>query len=124
MFRSLGLAAASVFLVGGAALAHHSNAHFDQTKTITLNGRVVEFHLVNPHSYIYLDVTDANGQKSEWSLETGGSVGRLIRANWRADSIKPGDTITATAHPLKDGTTGGLLATVKLPNGTVLGAGE
>ena len=124
MLRSVGLAAASVLLVGGSALAHHSNAHFDQTKTITLTGRVMEFHLVNPHSYIYLDVTDANGRKIEWSLETGGGVGRLIRANWRADSMKPGDTITATLHPLKDGTNGGLLATVKLPNGTVLGAGE
>ena len=124
MFRSLGLAAGLALAFGGTAWAHHSNAHFDQTKTVKLTGKVVEFHLVNPHSYIYLDVTEANGQKSEWSLETGGGVGRLIRANWRADSMKPGDTITATMHPLKDGTTGGLLATVTLPDGTVLGGGQ
>jgi hypothetical protein len=117
-----GLAAVSALLLGGSAWAHHSNAHFDQTKEVKLTGKVVEFHLINPHSYIYLDVRGEDGQQYEWALETGGGVGRLIRANWRQDSMKPGDTITATMHPLKDGTTGGLLVSVTLPDGTLLGA--
>jgi hypothetical protein len=120
--KLLGLAAVSALLLGGSSVAHHSNAHFDQTKEISLTGKVVEFHLINPHSYIYLDVTGPDGQSYEWALETGGGVGRLIRANWSADAMKPGDQITAVAHPLKDGTTGGLLVSVKLPNGQLLGA--
>jgi hypothetical protein len=118
----LGLAAAGALVLSGTAWGHHSNAHFDQTKEIKLTGKVVEFHLINPHSYIYLDVRGEDGQQYEWALETGGGVGRLIRANWRQDSMKPGDTITITAHPLKDGTTGALLVDVTLADGTKLGA--
>ena len=123
MTRKLfGLVAGSALLLGGTAWAHHSNAHFDQTKEIKLTGKVVEFHLINPHSYVYLDVRGADGQSYEWALETGGGVGRLIRSNWRQDSMKPGDTVTIVAHPLKDGTTGALLVSVTLADGTVLGA--
>jgi hypothetical protein len=120
----IGLAAVSALVVTGSALAHHSNAHFDQAEPLQLQGTVVEYHLVNPHSYIYLDVTEVNGEISEWALETGGGVGRLIRSNWSADSMQPGDIITATVAPLRDGTPGGLLVDVTLPDGTVLGAGE
>jgi len=119
-----GLAAASALAVAGSALAHHSNAHFDQAAPVQLQGTVVEYHLVNPHSYIYLDVSEENGGISEWALETGGGVGRLIRSNWSADSMQPGDVITATVAPLRDGTPGGLLVDVTLSDGTVLGAGE
>jgi hypothetical protein len=120
----LGLAAISGLVVTSGALAHHSNAHFDQEAPIQLEGTVIEYHLINPHSYIYLDVTEDGGEVSEWALETGGGVGRLIRSNWSADSIQPGDIIVATVAPLRDGTPGALLIDVTLPDGTVLGAGE
>lgn len=123
-FKLLGLAAISALVIAGGAVAHHSNAHFNQAEPVLLEGTVVEFHLVNPHSYIYLDVQEGNGEVSEWALETGGGVGRLIRSNWSADSMQAGDTITATVAPLRDGTPGGLLVDVTLPDGTVLGAGE
>ncbi len=109
-YRFFSLAAISALVVTGSAFAHHSNAHFDQAAPVTLQGTVVEYHLVNPHSYIYLDVTEQNGEISEWALETGGGVGRLIRSNWSADSMQPGDVITATVAPLRDGTPGGLLS--------------
>ena len=67
-------------------------------------------------------VRGEDGQSYEWALETGGGVGRLIRSNWRQDSMKPGDTVTVVAHPLKDGTTGALLVSVTLADGTRLGA--
>ena len=122
IFKSLSLVAVSALVFTGSALAHHSNAMFDRTAQVQLTGTVVEYHLVNPHSYIYLDVVDEDGQVQEWALQAGGGVGRLIRANWSADSMKPGDVITATVSPLKDGTTGALLETIVLPDGTVLGA--
>ena len=58
----------------------------------------------------------------EWSLQTGGNVGRLIRANWSQDSVVEGDIISATLAPMRDGTPGGLLVDITLPDGTVLGA--
>jgi hypothetical protein len=50
-----------------------------------------------------------------------GSVGQLTSKGWSKDVVKPGDVITITAHPLKDGSHGGNQITVKLANGTVLG---
>ena len=114
--------ALSVGAWAGAAWAHHSNAHFDQSAPIEVRGEVVEYQLINPHAFIYLNVEDENGEVVEWALQTGGNVGRLIRANWSQDSMVPGDIITATLAPMRDGTPGGLLVTVTLPNGTVLGA--
>jgi len=54
-------AVALVLLVAGSALAHHSFAMFDHTKTLTLRGAVTKFQWTNPHAYIELDVTDAKG---------------------------------------------------------------
>ncbi len=125
-FKSFGISAVTaVALIAGAAgtaLAHHSNAHFDQSAHISLEGEVVEYQLINPHAFIYLNVEDESGEVIEWSLQTGGNVGRLIRANWSQDSVAPGDVITATLAPMRDGTPGGLLVDITLPDGTVLGA--
>jgi hypothetical protein len=126
-FKSFSVAAAAALALtggawAGAAWAHHSNAHFDQTAPISLQGEVVEYQLINPHAFIYLNVEDENGAVVEWALQTGGNVGRLIRANWSQDSMAAGDIITATLAPMRDGTPGGLLVDVTLPDGTVLGA--
>lgn len=121
-FKTLSISAAAAVALTGSAWAHHSNAHFDQAAPIELQGEVVEYQLINPHAFIYLNVEDENGQVVEWALQTGGNVGRLIRANWSQDSMVAGDVITATLAPMRDGTPGGLLVTVTLPDGTVLGA--
>ena len=126
-FKSFSISTiAALALAGGAwagtALAHHSNAHFDQSAHISLQGEVVEYQLINPHAFIYLNVENENGEVTEWALQTGGNVGRLIRANWSQDSMVTGDTITATGAPMRDGTPGVLLVTVTLPDGTILGA--
>ena len=124
--KVFGIVAATAVIAAGAligtASAHHSNAHFDQASPIVVEGEVVEFQLINPHAFIYLNVEDENGEVVEWALQTGGNVGRLIRANWSQDSVAEGDMITATLAPARDGTPGGLLVDVTLPDGTVLGA--
>jgi hypothetical protein len=56
----------------------------------------------------------------EWSLEMG-APGGLARSGWRPKTVVPGDKVTVTFHPLKDGTAGGQLLTVLLPNGTTMG---
>jgi len=121
-FKLLSISAVAAVALTGSAWAHHSNAHFDQSAPIELRGEVVEYQLINPHAFIYLNVEDENGNVIEWALQTGGNVGRLIRANWSQDSMVAGDTITATLAPMRDGTPGGLLVNVTLPDGTVLGA--
>jgi hypothetical protein len=106
----------------GTAWAHHSNAHFNQDDRQELTGVAVEYQLINPHAFIYMNVENESGEVIEWAMQTGGNVGRLIRANWSQDSIVPGDEISVTFAPQRDGTPGGLLVTVTLPDGTILGA--
>ena len=48
--------------------AHHSHGNYVDTFT-DIEGVVKEVHLVNPHSWIYIEVKGPNGQALKWSLE-------------------------------------------------------
>ena len=115
---SLGMAAL-VFLTAGTAAAHHAAApHFDNTKPISIEGVVTKFALVNPHAYVYVDVTDADGNVETWNCEMN-SASLLRRHGWTRDLFSPGtevriDGIAARRDPhgcafqtgtLNDGTT-------------------
>ena len=92
---------------GGAASAHHSFAMFDAAQTKTLVGTVKQVQWTNPHIWVQIMVPDPKtGVAAEWSIE-GGSPNGLSRQGWRRTSIKEGDAIEMTIHPLKDGTNGG-----------------
>jgi hypothetical protein len=89
---------------------------YDEETRITVQATVAEFIWTNPHSWVYLNVTGENGETTEWVFETGPN-GELTSRGWSADVLKPGDVITATFNPLKDGSTGGLLGIILLPDG-------
>ncbi len=110
--------AALSMLPSASAFAHHSSVMFDRDKQFTLEGTVKEFQWTNPHSWLILVVPE-NGTSSEYSLE-GQSPNILIRKGWRPSILNPGDKVTVVGHPLKDGTKGGQLVSVKTPDGTVL----
>lgn len=101
------------------AFAHHSFAMFDPSKTVTLDGTVREFEWTNPHSWIHVVAADASGRQLEWSIEMG-SPAQIAQRGFKADIVKPGDKVTVTLHPLKDGSRGGEFLSVKLPNGQTL----
>ena len=109
----------AVFLASAPALAHHSYAMFDMTKTITLNGSVVQFKWQNPHSFIRLDVP-VNGQVEHWAIEMT-SPNNLAVEGWKRSSLKPGDKVSVQIHPLRDGAKGGSFAAGKLTDGSTLG---
>lgn len=102
--------------------AHHSFAMFDTANPITLTGVVTAFQWTNPHVYIELDVRDAGGAVKHWTIELG-SPSILMRANWKFNSVKKGDKVTAVVSPLKSGEPGSLLSRVTLADGRVLGNG-
>ena len=105
---------------GGAASAHHSFAMFDATQTKTLVGTVKQVQWTNPHIWVQVLVKDdKSGATAEWSIE-GGSPNGLSRQGWRRTSIKEGDAISITIHPLKDGTNGGSMMTATV-NGQPVG---
>jgi len=104
------------------ALAHHSTSMFEPEKRVTLTGAVKEFQWTNPHAWIQVVVTGADGKPADWSFECG-SPNTLSRQGWKPSTLKPGDEITVIANPMKDGTNAGLMYTVTLADGRVLGPG-
>jgi hypothetical protein len=113
------LSLAALCAVGFAvsASAHHSHGQYDQAFT-DIEGVVTELHLINPHSWLYIEVKNESGQPELWALEATGRGG-LERIGVTREYIKPGDTIKARCHPLRDGTNGCLLGYLKAADGTV-----
>ena len=104
------------------ALAHHSFAMFDQTREVTLKGKVVDFQWTNPHAFIHIEVPAADGNGMEtWEIELN-SPNNLKRQGWSSTAIKSGDQITLMANPLRDTTKkGGLFIKLTRADGSVLG---
>ena len=100
-----------------SARAHHSHGAYVDT-FMDIQGVVKEVHLVVPHSWIYLEVKDDKGEPQVWALEATGRTG-LQKVGITADSVKPGDTVKARCHRLRDGSNGCLLGFLKAKDGTV-----
>jgi hypothetical protein len=104
--------------------AHHSFSMFDQQKLTSVDGTVKELQWTNPHSWLQVVAADGKGGTEEWSLELGASV-VLHRAGWKPRILQPGDKVKLTFNPLRDGTHGGRLISVVLPDGhTLRGQGD
>jgi hypothetical protein len=117
------IAAVVVSMLGGATLlAHHSFAMFDTSKTTVLSGTVTSFEWTNPHAYIEIDVPEARGGTKHWSVEMG-SPSILQQSGWKFKDLKPGDKVSLSLSPLRNGDPGGLLIQATLPDGRVLGNG-
>lgn len=117
----LGLALAVAGL-GTPATAHHSFAMFDNSRSVTLHGKVVYYQWTNPHAYLRIAVDDGNGGTRPYTLEMT-SPNMLHRAGWTSRTVKPGDVVTAIMSPLRDGQPGGLLLLLTLPNGKKMDPG-
>jgi hypothetical protein len=103
-----------------AVLAHHSGAMYDSSKTVTVSGKVTEFHWMNPHSSFKVEVTGADGKPEIWAVEMNAPA-NLIPLGWKRTTLKPGDEVTVTVRPMRNGTPGGSYVSVKLADGKVLG---
>jgi uncharacterized protein DUF6152 len=120
--RSVAAVLALILLTAGSLLAHHSFAMFDHTRTLTLRGSVTKFQWTNPHAYLEMDVTDAKGVVTHFSIECT-SINMMQRAGWRSNMIKAGDKVKAIVSPLINGDPAGLLLELTLPDGKVLEPG-
>jgi hypothetical protein len=118
-FLRIGLVAAIVCVLAAPAFAHHSGAMFDRDKTVELVGTVVSFGWTNPHSWIEIEVPNSSGGTDKWGVECN-SPNNMARSGWRSTTLKSGDQVTITVHPLRDGSKGGRFISVKLADGTVL----
>jgi uncharacterized protein DUF6152 len=113
----ISLAAIATVAFAAPAFAHHSFAMFDAQKTVTMSGTVKEFEWTNPHSWLRVMVNDEKtGKPVLWALELS-SPARLTTMGMHSDSVKAGDTVSVTFHPMKDGTRGGQFIQATLPGG-------
>ena len=115
--KVVSLTAIAVAAFTAPAFAHHSFAMFDAQQTVTLQGTVKEFEWTNPHAWLRVMVNDEKtGTPLLWALELS-SPSRLVTMGMRADSVKPGDTVSVTFHPMKNGSRGGQFLQAVLPGG-------
>jgi hypothetical protein len=85
-----------------AAGAHHSGAMFEPVKTITLKGVVKEFEYTNPHSWLWVTVTNEDQTTTDWGFEAEGPS-TLFRNGIKKNDLRPGDKVTVTGRPMRDG---------------------
>jgi hypothetical protein len=115
----IGLCALAVAVLPSIALAHHSFAMFDATKTVTVQGTVKEFQWGNPHTWLDILVLDQDGTAKPLSLELNGLSG-LVRIGWKPGTVKPGDKVEVAYHPMRDGTPAGQLVHLVTAEGQTL----
>ena len=116
------LAAILSLCAASAAVAHHSNAMYERTRTLDVTGTIREFQWTNPHTFIELTVDSANGPQN-FTIE-GPTPGVLRAQGWKFNSLKPGDKVVVKIHPLKEGRLGGGLISVTMADGKILPGGN
>ena len=101
LFRFV-LAAAGVLAMSAAARAHHSfSAAFDENKPVSVTGVMAEIRIENPHSWFFVNVTDASGKVTRWGFE-GNTPTSLLRAGYKRDAVKVGDKVTIKGSRARD----------------------
>ncbi len=115
-----GLLLTGAGLVSAESLpAHHSFVQFDQSTELIMSGEVVRWAFNAPHSWLYLDVEDNDGDVTLWSFEGSGPVS-LLRRSINGNTFEPGDRLTFMYCPIRDGRPAGHLGWVRLEDGTYI----
>jgi hypothetical protein len=113
---------AGFMLISIPLAAHHGQAAYDLTKKMTLKGAVTDFTVTNPHCHFSFDAKDDKGKVENWTMELSTPL-MLMRTGWTRTTLKPGDAVTVTFYPSKNGAGLGYLDALVLADGTVLARG-
>ena len=112
---SLGL-----LMICAPLLAHHGTSNYaTNTQAIMLSGTVTEFVWANPHVFVLFDVKDDKGNVVHWAVEAS-NPSDMVNLGWSKQSFKPGDEVTVTLEPVKNGLPIGRVEQVILPSGQIL----
>ena len=101
-----------------SAYAHHANSAYDRDRSVTVTGTVTQWQFINPHAGLWLEVRSDNGKVVEWSAEFQGTLDLYRHFSWNKDTFKPGDTISVTGSPARDGTANLAARIVEFSDGT------
>jgi hypothetical protein len=111
--------AAGLLFAALPLFAHHGNATLDTEKTLTMKGTVTEWVWSNPHCLLQFDVKNEGGQVVHWIAETQNPA-EMVSLGWGKTSFKPGDEVTVSLMPVKNGNPFGRISLVVLPDGKTL----
>jgi hypothetical protein len=115
--KRISIALAGAILSVVPVLAHHSfAAEYDSSAPVTVTGTVTKVEWTNPHSYVYVDVKDTNGNVVNWAIE-GYPPNTLRRTGFTRDMMKQGDTVTINGWKARDGANRMAARDVTLSNG-------
>jgi Family of unknown function (DUF6152) len=101
--------------------AHHGAAAYDTAKKITAKGTVTEWFWANPHCFLRFDAKDDKGNVVHWATEASNPAD-MVNLGWSKQSFKPGDEITVTFTPVRNGQPIGRVEQVVLADGQILKA--
>jgi hypothetical protein len=101
------------------AMAHHGNASFDTSKRMTVKGNVVGWVWANPHCILTFDAKDEKGNPVRWAAEAT-VPSDMAKRGWSRNMFTPGDEVSVTLTPAKNGSHVGRIEQVVLPNGQTL----
>jgi len=110
---------AAILTICAPMFAHHGNAAYEMSKTISFKATITKYDYTNPHTTIYFDVTDDKGNVEHWVAETTNPA-MLNRVGWSRDTLKAGDQVTVVANPNKVGAKVVFLQKVIFPDGKEL----
>ena len=102
MRRTLVLTLLALAAFAWPARAHHSFSMFDGSREITVKGIVKEFQFVNPHAWILVTVTEGPEKGKVWGFETEAPAA-LVHMGIEKNTIRPGETVTLSGWPMRDG---------------------
>jgi hypothetical protein len=107
-----------LILTASPVMAHHGRGStYDMKKELSLKGVISEVSWRNPHIAIFLDVKDADGKVTTWTIEHS-NITTLAKQGYGRTTLKAGQEVTAVIHPGAAGTPIGLCVKFLLPDGT------